>query len=59
MRVSLLSLSEIYLGLPQFYSIYTSDMRGSLLVSSDVDLGLPHSLEYLFYGYNGLCAHLD
>jgi hypothetical protein len=30
-----------------------------VLTSSDVDHGLPHSLEYLYYGYDGLCAHLE
>jgi hypothetical protein len=27
-----------------------------VLTSSEVDLGLPHSLDYLYKGYDGLCA---
>jgi hypothetical protein len=30
-----------------------------VLSSSEVDLGLPHSLEYLFLGYDGLCPLLE
>jgi hypothetical protein len=30
-----------------------------VLTSSEVDLGLPHSLDYLYKGYDGLCAHLS
>jgi hypothetical protein len=26
---------------------------------SEVDLGLPHSLEYLYQGYDGLCSLLE
>jgi hypothetical protein len=46
--VNLLAASEIDVRLPDFYSIHTRDTRVSLLASSDVDLWLPHSLEYLF-----------
>jgi hypothetical protein len=35
------------------------DMIDCVLSSSGVDIGLPHSLEYLYYGYDGLCAHLE
>ena len=42
-----LTSSEIDLGLPHYYSIYTRDMMDCVLYSSEIDLGLPHSLEYL------------
>jgi hypothetical protein len=29
------------------------------LASSEVDLGLPHSLEHLYKGYDGYCADLE
>ena len=41
------------------YSIYTRDMMDCVLASSEVDLGLPHSLQYLYYGYDGLCPRLE
>jgi hypothetical protein len=31
----------------------------SVLNLSEVDLGIPHSLEYFYLGYDGLCAHLE
>ena len=30
-----------------------------VLTLSEEDLGLPHSLAYLYLGYDGLCAHLE
>jgi hypothetical protein len=30
------------------YSIYTRDMIDCVLTSSEIDLGLPHSLHYLY-----------
>ena len=30
-----------------------------VLTLSEVDLGLPHSLEYLYQGYDGLCSLLE
>ena len=30
-----------------------------VLSASEVDLGLPHSLEYLYYGYDRLCSLLE
>jgi hypothetical protein len=29
------------------------------LASSEVDLGLPHSLDYLYLGYDELCTQLE
>ena len=52
--VSVLASSEVDL-----YSIYTRDMMDCVLTSSEVDLTLPHSLQYLYYGYDGLCPHLE
>ena len=40
--VSVLASSEVDL-----YSIYTMDMMDCVLTSSEVDIGLPNSLEYL------------
>ena len=42
------------LGYHVLYSIYTRDMMDCVLASSEVDLGLPHSLEYLYQGHDGL-----
>ena len=41
--VSVLASSEVDL-----YSIYTKDMMDCVLSSGEVDIGLPHSLEYLY-----------
>jgi hypothetical protein len=36
------------LGYHILYSIYTRDMTDCVLTSSEVDLGLSHSLQYLY-----------
>jgi hypothetical protein len=36
------------LGYHILYSIYTRDMMDGVLASSEVDLGLQHSLQYLY-----------
>ena len=41
--VSVLASSEVDL-----YSIYTRNMMDCVLTSSEVDLGLPYSLEYIY-----------
>jgi hypothetical protein len=41
--VSVLASSEVDL-----YNIYTRDMMDCVLTSSEVDLGLPHYLQYLY-----------
>jgi len=41
------------------YSIYTRDMMDCVVASSEVDLALSHSLQYLYSGYDGLCHRLE
>ena len=43
-----IGLTSIEVDILGYHIIYTRDMMDCGLASSEVDLGLPHSLEYLY-----------